>query len=122
VDLICRNWHPIDRESLLENACGADVDIYLSAVNDGAGAGPLLPLLARLKVPALVLRGNPQRGGILNDEDWQIVQQYLPEHSIAHELATSGHEGHRSDYPTFMRLVEKFLRLENLLGPSIPGL
>ena len=110
VDLICRNWHPIDRESLLENACGADVDIYLSTVHDGASAGPLLPLLARLKVPALVLRGNPQRGGILNDRDWQLVQQYLPQHSIAYKLANSGHEVHRGDYPTFMRLVERFLR------------
>ena len=109
VDLICRNWHPIDRESLLENACGADMDIYLSAINDGASAGPLLPLLARLEVPALVLRGNPQRGGILNGRGWQLVQQYLPESSIAYELANSGHEVHRGDYPAFMRLVEKFL-------------
>ncbi len=109
VDLICRNWHPTDRESLLADACGADMDIYLSTVNDGASAGPLLPLLARLKVPALVLRGNPQRGGVLNDKDWQLVQQYLPEDSIAYELAGSGHEVHRGDYPTFMRQVENFL-------------
>jgi N-formylmaleamate deformylase len=110
VDLICRNWHPIDRESLLENACGADMDIYLSTVNDGARAGPLLPVLARLEIPVLVLRGNPQRGSILNGRDWQLVQQYLPEHSVARELADSGHEVHRGDYPTFMRLVEEFLR------------
>ncbi len=110
VELICRNWHPIDRESLLGDACGADVDIYLSTVNDGASAGPLLPLLARLKVPALVLRGNPHRGGVLNDRDWQLAQQYLPEDAIAHELATSGHEVHRGEYPTFMRLVDEFLR------------
>jgi pimeloyl-ACP methyl ester carboxylesterase len=109
MDLICRNWHPVDRESLLENACGADVDIYLSTIRDGAGAGPLLPLLARLEIPALVLRGNPQRGGMLNDGDWQLVQRYLPDHSIAYELENSGHEVHRGDYPTFMRLVEKFL-------------
>ena len=110
VDLICRNWHPIDRENLLGNACGADVDVYLSTINDSAGVGPLLPLLARLKVPALVLRGNPQRGGILNDTDWQLVHQYLPENSVAHELGDSGHEIHRGDHPTFMRLVEEFLR------------
>lgn len=110
VDLICQNWHPIDRVSLLEDACGADVDIYLSTVNDGASAGPLLPLLARLKVHALMLRGNPRRGGVLNDREWQLAQQYLPAHSIAYELAGSGHEVHRGDYPTFMRLVAEFLR------------
>ena len=110
VDLICRNWHSMDRESLLENAYGADEGIYLSTIKDGASAGPLLPLLARLKVPALVLRGNPKRGGILNGRGWQLVQEYLPEYSIAYELANSGHEVHRGDYPTFMRLVEEFLR------------
>jgi pimeloyl-ACP methyl ester carboxylesterase len=110
VDLICRNWHPADRESLLENICGADVETYLSVISDGSSAGPLLPLLTRLKVPALVLRGSPQRGGMLTDEDWQLVQQCLPEHSVAHELAGSGHEVHRGDYPAFMRLVEDFLR------------
>ncbi len=110
VDLICRSWHPTDRESLLENICDADVETYLSVIDDGASAGPLLPLLTRLKVPALVLRGSPQRGGMLNDRDWQLVQQCLPEHSVAYELANSGHEVHRGDYPAFMRLVEEFLR------------
>jgi pimeloyl-ACP methyl ester carboxylesterase len=109
VDLICRSWHPVDRQSLLENICGADMEIYLSVINDGAGAGPLLPLLTRVKVPTLVLRGSPQRGGMLNDRDWQLVQQCLPEESVAHELADSGHEVHRGDYPAFMRLVAEFL-------------
>lgn len=110
VELICRNWDPIDRRSLVEEACGADADIYLSTVNDGAMAGPLFPLLARLKAPALVLRGNPQRGGVLSDSDWQLAQHYLPENSVAHELPGGGHEVHRGDYPAFMRLVEEFLR------------
>jgi N-formylmaleamate deformylase len=110
VDLVCRSWHPADRESLLEDACVTDVDVYLSTVTDGASAGPLLPLLARLRVPALVLRGNPQCGGVLSDADWQLTQRYLPGKSIARELADSGHEVHRGDYPTFMRLVENVLR------------
>lgn len=110
VDLICRNWHPADRESLLENAHGADMDVYLSTIKDGSDAGLLLPLLARLKIPTLIMRGNPQRGGILNDEGWHLVQEYLPEHSIALELDDAGHEIHRGGYPAFMRLVEGFLR------------
>jgi N-formylmaleamate deformylase len=110
LDLTCRNWDPVDRESLLEDACGTDMDIYLSIVNDGGKAGPLLPLLARLEIPALVLRGNPQRGSIVSDEDWELVQQYLPVQATAHEIANSGHEVHRGDYPSFMRLAADFLR------------
>lgn len=109
IDLICQNWHPIDRESLLEEACGTDMGIYLSTVDDGAKAGPLLPLLARLEVPALVLRGNPQRGSIVTDEDWQLVQHYLPEQAIARELARGGHDAHQGDYPAYMHLVADFL-------------
>jgi pimeloyl-ACP methyl ester carboxylesterase len=109
VDLVCRSWHPLDRQSLLEDACGADVDAYLSTIRDGADAGSLLPLLARLEVPALVLRGNPRRGGILNDKDWHLLRQHLPDHCTARELADGGHELHRGDYQTFMRFVSEFL-------------
>jgi pimeloyl-ACP methyl ester carboxylesterase len=110
VEVICRSWHPADRESLLGDACGADVDVYLSTIDDGAAAGPLLPLLRRLTVPALVLRGNPERGGMLNGRDWQVLQQCLPERAVAQEITGAGHEIHRGDYPSFMRLVEEFLR------------
>jgi pimeloyl-ACP methyl ester carboxylesterase len=109
VELTCRNWHPDDRASLVADACGTDMDIYLSTITDGASAGPLLPLLARLEVPALVVRGNPRRGGVVTDKDWRLVRQYLADDSIACELAGSGHEVHRGDYPTFMRLAGEFL-------------
>ena len=109
MELVCRTWHPVDRESLLEDACGADVDAYLSIIRDGTDAGPLLPVLARLEVPALVLRGNPARGSILNDKDWHLLRQCLPQHADARELADSGHELHRGDYEAFMRLVGEFL-------------
>ncbi|MFI6599320.1 alpha/beta fold hydrolase [Nonomuraea sp. NPDC050536] len=108
VELVCRDWHPIDRESLLEDVHRADSDVYLSAINDGAAAGPLLPLLAQLKVPSLILRGDPQRGGMLNDADWRLAREYLPSHCTAHELPGSGHEIHRGDYAEFMRLVLGF--------------
>jgi pimeloyl-ACP methyl ester carboxylesterase len=107
VDLICRNWHPVDRQSLLDNAFGADVDTYLSIIKDGDG--PLLPLLARLPVPALVLRGNPRRGGILSARDWQLLQRHLPDNCVTRELSGSGHEVHRADYATFISCVVQFL-------------
>ncbi|MGI5489852.1 alpha/beta fold hydrolase [Microtetraspora malaysiensis] len=109
VDLVCRDWHPVDRESLLEETREADVQVYFSTIDDGAAAGPLLPLLAQVKVPALVLRGDPRRGGMLSDADWQLAREYLPGHCVAGELPGSGHELHRGDFAGFMRLVRKFL-------------
>lgn len=110
VELICHSWHPLDRESLLDNASGADIAVYLSAIDDGARAGPLLPLLARLTLPTLLLRGNRRRGSILTDADWRLARRYLPAQGRCHDLVDSGHEIHRGDYPTFMRLVGDFLR------------
>lgn len=110
VDLICRAWHPDDRASLVENACGTDEDVYLSAIKDGAAAGPLLPLLTRLTVPALVLRGNPWHGSMLSDEDWRTARRHLPQGAAAHEFPGAGHEIHRADCVGFMRVVLEFLR------------
>jgi pimeloyl-ACP methyl ester carboxylesterase len=110
VELTCRNWHPDDRESLVENACGTDEDVYLSAIKDGAAAGLLLPLLARLTVPALVLRGNPRHGSMLSDEDWRLARRHLPPGGTAREFPGSGHEIHRGDYAGFMRVVAEFVR------------
>ncbi|GAA3348264.1 alpha/beta hydrolase [Amorphoplanes nipponensis] len=120
VDLICRSWHPADRESLLADAWGTDVDVYLSVIKDGAGAGPLLPHLARLELPALVLRGNPRRGSMLSDGDWQLTRRLLPGHCAAYEFSDSGHEVHRSDCAGYLRLVEDFLHAT--VRPGRPGL
>lgn len=115
VDLVCRDWHDADRRSLLENVYNADPAVYLSTIDDGEAAGPLLPLLARLEEPALFLRGNPRRGGMLSDADWQLAVKYLPGHAGAHDVAGCGHEIHRGDHETFMRLVTGFCQ-ENTTG------
>jgi len=120
VDLICRSWHPADRDSLLADAWSTDVDVYLSVIKDGAGFGALLPHLARLETPALVMRGNPRRGSMLSDDDWQLTRRFLPEHGTAHEFADSGHEIHRADFAAYLRLVEQFLRAT--ARPGSPGL
>lgn len=110
VALVCREWHPVDRRSLVENVYGADLDVYLSAMVDGATAGPLYPLLARLEAPALVLRGDPRRGGILTDDDWRRVIRNLPEGCSARELVGGGHEVHGGDYHAYLDAVTEFLR------------
>lgn len=118
INLVCRDWHPVDRESLLQSAWRTDVDIYLSAISDGTAAGPLLPLLPRLRIPVLVLRGNPKLGGILSAADWQRVRQHLPGHSVAHDLPNIGHEIHRGNQTMFMFLFMEFLR--TAVRPDLP--
>jgi N-formylmaleamate deformylase len=112
VRLVCRSWHPADRASFVESVCSADEEVYLSVVDDGAAAGPLLPLLARLEVPALVLRGGRDRGSIIGDVDWRRMQRLLPANAVAHDVAGCGHDLHRGDFATFVRLVEHFVHMQ----------
>jgi N-formylmaleamate deformylase len=104
-----RHWHPADRASVLNDLRIADPDIVASVVHDGATAGPLLPLLARLSVPTLLLRADPRCGGMLTDTHWNLINQLLPTHSTAHHLPDTPHDIHRGNYSTFMRHLHHFL-------------
>jgi pimeloyl-ACP methyl ester carboxylesterase len=84
-------------------------DIAASVVHDGAAAGPLLPLLARLTIPTLLLRADPRCGGMLTDTHWGLINRLLPTHSTAHHLPDTPHDIHRGNHPTFMRHLQNFL-------------
>lgn len=107
------NWHPADRESVLEGLRNADPQIADSVIHDGATSGPLLPLLARLTVPTLLLRSDPRCGGLLNDTHWTLINQLLPANSIARHLPDTPHDIHRDRFTTFMHLLKAFLRSAN---------
>jgi pimeloyl-ACP methyl ester carboxylesterase len=103
------NWHPTDRKAMLDALCGTDPDIVSSVVQDGAETGALLPLLARVKVPAMILCSDPRCGGMLNREQWDLVDSLLSENSIAHHLLGVSHDIHRGHYVTFVNLLKEFL-------------
>lgn len=104
-----RHWHPADRASVLDGLRTADPDIAASVVHDGAPAGPLLPLLAHLTTPTLLLRADPHCGGLLTDTHWNLINHLLPTHSTAHHLPDTPHDIHRGNYPTFMHHLHHFL-------------
>jgi pimeloyl-ACP methyl ester carboxylesterase len=104
-----RHWHPADRDSVLDGLRTADPDVVASVVHDGASAGPLLPRLAELAMPTLLLRADPHLGGMLTDSHWSQINELLPTHSAAHHLPGTPHDIHRGNYPAFMRYLTDFL-------------
>lgn len=102
-------WHPVDREAMLDALCGTDPDIAASVVRDGAEAGALLPLLASVTVPTMLLIADPRRGGVLDRGQWDLVDSLLPDNSVAHHLHGLSHDIHRGHYVTFMDLLMEFL-------------
>lgn len=102
------DWDDIDRESLVDGFQNADPDVARSLVNDGARSGPLLPLLARLAAPTLLMRADPAHGGYLKTADWDQARQLLPNGSTALDLPGTPHDIHRSQFTCFLSSVRLF--------------
>ncbi|MFL5666328.1 MAG: alpha/beta fold hydrolase, partial [Ktedonobacteraceae bacterium] len=73
----------------------------------------LLPLLAKIAAPTLVIRADPALGTILDDAAWEQVQQYLPAYSRAVQINGATHNEHRGKFNEFMQVVNNFLSQES---------
>lgn len=71
--------------------------------------GELLPLLARIHLPVLLLRADASMGTTMNDADWQQAQQYLTAPGRAIQIDGATHNIHRSMFDAFMQAVNEFL-------------
>ncbi|MDQ1005523.1 acyl transferase domain-containing protein [Streptomyces sp. V4I23] len=101
-------WDPADRESLVEGWRQASRVNATRIVDDGSLSGPLLPLIANVAAPTLLLRADPRCGGMLADSEWAQAQSFLPTGSTAINMAEASHEIHRSRFDDFMAAVWQF--------------
>ena len=72
-------------------------------------AGDLLPLLANITAPTLLIRADAALGTTLDSTAWERAKQYLPAYSHAIEIAGATHNVHRSKFDEFMQAVNNFL-------------
>jgi pimeloyl-ACP methyl ester carboxylesterase len=112
------DWHPADVASLADGLGSADPDVVRALVRDGAATGPLLPLLASVTAPVLLLRAAPTVGGLLSDADWERARRLLPLGSTALDLPETPHEIHRASFDRFVAAVRDFA---TRLPPTPPG-
>ncbi len=70
----------------------------------------LLPLLAKIAAPTLLIRADPGLGTTLDDAAWERAKQYLPAHSYGVQINGATHNIHRSTFDAFMDVVQGFLR------------
>ena len=71
--------------------------------------GDLVPLLAKIPAPTLLLRADAALGSALDDTQWQQAQQYLPPSSLAVEIAGATHTIHWSKFDEFMQQIYRFI-------------
>jgi pimeloyl-ACP methyl ester carboxylesterase len=90
--------HKVTREAV--------VSVFSEAVPSG---GSLLPLLAKIAAPTLLIRADSALGTTLNDAAWEQAKHYLPSHSRAVQVNGATHNVHRSKFDEFMQAVNNFL-------------
>ena len=67
------------------------------------------PILAGVQSPALLLRGNPELGGMATMEDAARFQEFMP-HGEVVEITEAGHGLHRDATERFLDVVVPFLQ------------
>lgn len=105
-------WTEADIEGKIDALQKVTHEAVVSVFSDGEQAGDLLPLLADITAPTLLMRADAALGTTMDALAWQRAQQYLPAHSRAVEINGATHNIHRSKFAEFMQVVNDFLRQE----------
>ncbi len=85
-------------------------EAVVSVFAEAERTGEVLPLLAKIAAPTLLLRADAALGTTLNNEAWERAKAYLPPHSQAIEIPGATHNIHRGSFTAFMEAVNDFLK------------
>jgi N-formylmaleamate deformylase len=101
-------WTEADIEGKIDALHKVTREAVVSVFSEAGRAGDLLPLLAKIAVPTLLIRADSALGTTLDDAAWEQAKQYLPEHSRAVQITGATHNVHRSKFNEFMQAVNNF--------------
>jgi len=102
-------WTAADIEGKIDDLHKVTRDAVTSVFVQAAQEGELLPLLASIATPVLLLRADTALETTLNDDDWQQARQSLPASGRAVQIDGATHNIHRSKFDEFMQAVNDFL-------------
>jgi pimeloyl-ACP methyl ester carboxylesterase len=105
-------WTEADIEGKIDALHKVTREAVVSVFAQAEQAGELLPLLAKIAAPTLLIRADTALGTILDDAAWEQAQQYLQPHSRAVQINGATHNVHRSKFNEFMQVVNDFLSQE----------
>ncbi len=102
-------WTEADIEGKIVALQRVTREAVVSVFAEAEQAGELLPLLANIPAPTLLMRADAALGTTLDDKAWELAKQYLPSYSQTIEIPGASHNIHRSTFPAFMHAVNHFL-------------
>lgn len=102
-------WTTADIEGKIDALQHVTREAVVSVFAEADQAGDLLPQLAHIAAPTLLIRADAALGTTLNDADWERARHYLPALSRAIQIDGATHNVHRSKFEAFMQAVNDFL-------------
>ncbi|GHO63709.1 alpha/beta hydrolase [Ktedonobacter sp. SOSP1-52] len=104
------DWTEAEVEARIDALHKVTKEAVESIYIDARKEGNLLPLLATIAAPTLLIRADPHLGTPLDDTAWQQAKLYLPAHSRAVQVNGATHGIHRGrTFDAFMQTVNDFL-------------
>jgi pimeloyl-ACP methyl ester carboxylesterase len=102
-------WTSEDIEGKIDALQKVTREAVTGVFTEAGQTGELLPQLARIAAPTLLLRADPSLQTTLNDADWAQARHYLPAGSRAIQMDGATHNIHRSKFDEFMQVLNEFL-------------
>jgi pimeloyl-ACP methyl ester carboxylesterase len=103
-------WTEADIEGKIDALHKVTREAVIGVFDEAGQAGDLLPLLANITVPTLLIRADAALGTTLSDAAWARAAQYLSADSRAVQVNGATHNIHRSKFDEFMQVVNEFLK------------
>lgn len=103
-------WTEADIEGQIDGLHKVTREAVVSVFAEATPAGSILPLLAKIAAPTLLIRADAVLGTTLDDAAWKQAKQYLSSQGQAVQLDGATHNIHRSKFDEFMQVVNDFLR------------
>ncbi|HXX78664.1 MAG TPA: alpha/beta hydrolase [Ktedonobacteraceae bacterium] len=102
-------WTQIDVEGKIDALHKVTREAVISVFAEAGEEGDLLPLLAQIGAPTLLLRADASLNTTLDEAAWERAKQYLSANSRAVQIDEAAHNIHRSKFDAFMQAVNDFL-------------
>lgn len=102
-------WTEVDVEGKIDALHKVTREAVFSVFAEARNEGDLLPLLASIAAPTLLIRADASLGTTLDEAAWERAKHYLSPNSRAVEIDGATHNVHRSTFDAFMQAVNDFL-------------
>jgi pimeloyl-ACP methyl ester carboxylesterase len=103
-------WTEADIEGKIDAMQKVTREAVISVFAEATPSGSILPLLAKITAPTLLVRADAALGTTLDSAAWEQAKHYLSNQSQAVQIDRATHNIHRSKFDEFMQAVNAFLR------------